>query len=220
MTATAPHQGSCVRYDDVNRLLSVDTTAAGRLQAVKAEILYQKIVLKVTGTLHQLVHNLKLFLGADEQNAAANIPPPACQPRKCQRCVASSDSELSATSYSVSESDVASDSGSREGEAIPAFSFDQPREMVDVFYWDDFLVGEVTRIDSTEEAEVNFLERPKGAGILLCWPLQEDRYVIKSESVFAGGVVLVPSSSSKCAFMISSPANIEDLNQRFKNTLL
>ena len=91
-----PHQGPCAEPADVDKLLIHYTSAVKRLHAVKAELQFQKLVLmhsspllKVTGTVPQLVSRLKQFLGADETTAAAPLPQfPQTPPQRKRRKVA------------------------------------------------------------------------------------------------------------------------------------
>ena len=64
------HQGPCSEPADVHKLLISYTSAVQRLRAIKAELQFQKLVLKhsspllkFTGTMPQLVRRLKQFLG-------------------------------------------------------------------------------------------------------------------------------------------------------------
>ena len=108
-TKLRPHAGPCAAPLDVDRLLNSYTSAKECMLAIKAELLFQKLVLlksspylKVTGTMPQLVQRLKQFLGADEAAANAELPPlpgrqqqPAAKRRHLQPDTDSDDSEAS-----------------------------------------------------------------------------------------------------------------------------
>ena len=86
------------------------------LRAIKAELQFQKLVLKhsstlrkVTGTMPHLVRRLKQFLGADETAAAAPLPhfPQSQHPRKRPRvepAVLPSDSPTESASKEAPQS--------------------------------------------------------------------------------------------------------------------
>lgn len=69
MEKMRPHHGPCLAPEDVDHLLTIYATRKNQLQAVKAELRYQKLVLqfnspllRVTGTLQQLVRNHEVVL--------------------------------------------------------------------------------------------------------------------------------------------------------------
>ena len=149
-TKLRPHAGPCAAPLDVDRLLNSYTSAKECMLAIKAELLFQKLVLlksspylKVTGTMPQRVQRLKQFLGADEAAANAELPPlpgrqqqPAAKRQRLQPDTDSDDSEAS---------DPESETDSVQFQ-FEEFSFQQQGQLVAVYFLEDFFVGEVTAV--------------------------------------------------------------------------
>ena len=70
------------------------------------------------------------------------------------------------------------------------FLFQQQGQLVAVFCWDDYFIGQVTKIESETRSEVNFMENTTGNGQhqgFRC-PFQEDQCSVQSDVVFAADI--------------------------------
>ena len=231
-----PHDGPCVVLADVDRLLTTYTSAKQRLLAVKAELQFQKLVmlqcsplLKVTGTMPQLVHRLKLFFGADEAAATAPLPQLQRQQRAPKRrqlhlVHCSSDSECDSAEDVPTEDEV-DQHAEEEGDedlAFEQFRFQEQGQLVAVYFLEDFFVGEVTAVNSPQEGVVNFMENATfkvGGQQAFRWPSKKDECPIAADFVFAKDIVLEPSSSSGRAFIVTTPQMLSQKYVAFKATL-
>ena len=225
-TKLRPHAGPCAAPVDVDRLLNSYTSAKERMLAIRAELLFQKLVLlksspylKVTGTMPQLVQRLKQFLGADEAAANAEIPPlpgrqqqPAAKRQRLQPDTDSDDSEAS---------DPESETDSVQFQ-FEEFSFQQQGQLVAVYFLEDFFVGEVTAVVSPQEAVITFMEKAAfqiHGQPAFRWPRRKDECAIAAEFVFAKNIILAPSSTSGRAFIVTSPEKLTPKYAAFKAVL-
>ena len=224
-TKLRPHAGPCAAPVDVDRLNSY-TSAKERMLAIRAELLFQKLVLlksspylKVTGTMPQLVQRLKQFLGADEAAANAEIPPlpgrqqqPAAKRQRLQPDTDSDDSEAS---------DPESETDSVQFQ-FEEFSFQQQGQLVAVYFLEDFFVGEVTAVVSPQEAVITFMEKAAfqiHGQPAFRWPRRKDECAIAAEFVFTKNIILAPSSTSGRAFIVTSPEKLTPKYAAFKAVL-
>ena len=213
-----PHQGPCCASGDVDHLLHHYGTKEGMRTALRAKLLFQKMVLKkkspllmVTGPLLSLVNRLKELFGGEP---LPELPPLHCHggcQQRCQQVEEESDpGDVDSEPEDESEPD--------EPEFETSFRFQQEGDIVAVYYVEDFFIGEVTRVISEEEATVNFLEKAgsKDGVVVYRWPRSEDCTEISSAVVFAKNLQLAPSSSSGHLFFVESPRNLFGGYQAFR----
>ena len=168
--------------------------------AIKAELLFQKLVLlqsppylKVTGPMPQLVQRLKQFFGADE--AAANAELPSLPGRQQQP--AAKQRHLQPDADSVSDDSEASDPQTDSVQfEFEEFSFQQQGQLVAVYFWEDFFVGEVTAVVSHQEAVITFMEKVAfqiHGQPAFRWPRRKDECAIAASFVFAKNIIFAPN---------------------------
>ena len=114
-----------------------------------------------TGPLLSLVNRLKELFGGEP---LPELPPlhghGSCQQR-CQQVEEEFDpGDVNSEPEDESEPD--------EPEFETSFRFQQESDIMAVYYVEDFLIGEVTRVISEEEATVNFLDKAAVKMELLC----------------------------------------------------
>ncbi|KAL8580962.1 hypothetical protein ACOMHN_017529 [Nucella lapillus] len=234
-----PHQGPCSSPADINRLLEQYSTKSGLKKALRAEVLFQKLVLfkkspllKVTGTALTLVNRLlELFEGP----TLTTLPPLRAHPlhrglparKRPRRAVHTDESDSDAETDQEEELQAASDA--TEGWTAEldymqfSFKFQQLGEIVAVYYEDDFFIGEVANIHNEEEAEISFMEKTKSlinGSCIYRWPRREDTYPISSAVIFAGKIAIAPSSSTGRSFIVETPDNLPGRYEVFRQHLV
>ena len=223
MADLRPHQGPCTSPADIMQMLEVYTTSKHLKKALRAEILFQKLMLNkksplltVTGTNVKLTNQLLQFFGGEilerlpplqpsEQGASVNKRP------HLEQCASDSESD---------SSELTTDSA--EDEEAPfnfqqfQYSFTQVGEIVAVYYVEDFYIGEVTSVLNDSEGIINFMEKARTSAKGCCmyrWPCPPDSCTISSAVVFASHLSIAPSSSSGRSFVVEEP---EDLPGRYQ----
>lgn len=229
------HQGPCSLPADIDRLVQHYTTNYELKRALRAEILFQKLVLhkkspllKVSGSALDLANRLLKFFGGP---ALQNLPPllmqssdllPAYKRRRKEVCADGSDP---GTHHDEKDCEETGALDPMDDEIdFNNFKFEFPRvgEIVAVYYEDDFFIGEVTAVLSENEADINFMEKYKSTFSYTCmfrWPHRVDCYPFSSRVVFSGNMVLAPSSSSGRTFIVEMPHNLPDRYEAFKRFL-
>ncbi|KAL8599847.1 hypothetical protein ACOMHN_038420 [Nucella lapillus] len=155
-----PHQGPCSSPADIDRLIQQYTTNGRLKKALRAEILFQKLVLlkkspllKVTGSALSVVNRLLELFGGP---ALQRLPPLRPHPqqrdipanKRPRRPVHGDDSFSDAETDLEEGVNAASDaSDAEEGQAVEldyrqfSFKFQQVGELVAVYYEDDFFIA-------------------------------------------------------------------------------
>ena len=224
-----PHHGPCSTAEDVDRLLQVYSTIHNLKMAVRAELLFHKMVLdkkspllKVTGTPLTLFNRLKQLFGTEPLQ---RLPPllREVQPRKRVRTEATTESASEANSDTDNEDGQEHEEGSEENilelDFEQDFKFTRRGELIGVYYMEDFFIGEVTTVVSEDDAEVNFMEKATGKSSVFRWPHRLDCCNISSSVVFVRNLALSPCSSSGRAFIVERPTNLPGRYQAFKQFL-
>lgn len=222
-----PHNGPCSNTDDIHKLLRHYSKDKDLKKALRAEILFQKLVLgkssphlRVTGKSLVLANRLLTFVGGVE---LARLPPhaPLAKRIRLDTDSGSSDTEDSEdmdTEESESEDIGETETDPRQGDQLEHFSFSCEGELVAVYYENGFFVGQVTKVNDQDNGEINFLEKSKD-GLVYRWPAKEDKCNISADVVFASKLSLAPSSSSGRAFVVLQPKDLQARYHTFRQYL-
>ena len=115
-----PHHGPCSTPADVDQLMQVGKTKVGLRKALRAEILFQKLVLKkkspllkVTGSALTPVNRLMEFFGGHILQRLPPLQPQDARANKRPRTVPFGQDSESGTELQDEEADAASDSGGK-----------------------------------------------------------------------------------------------------------
>ena len=207
-----PYSGTCTSADDVHHLFDIYRNHTTLRKAIRAEILFQKVLLekkssllKVTGSVKKLVNQLlQFFVGEplerlpavqpDEQEVQANRGPCAemddLDPEESEDESHPSDPRDQLTQYDFKEL---------------KYKFACRGELIAVYFEDDFFIGAVEddfpEKHPKEEAEVSFMikatvGRAANQKFVYRWPNIPEIHSIQSSVVFASNITLKPSSSS------------------------
>ena len=188
-------------------------------------VLFSKLpLLRVGGKVQELVTRLKSFLA----DCAANTPPeaavnspaaadaaasaslpvrrgrkrflqctanPAGQARKRQRLPSPSSPEAAQERHQSPSPPQPSSSNSS---SLKKYIFSVQSEFVAVHYDNDYYIGDVVDVLSSEEGVVNFMERCTIKSTAFAWPKVPDRCTVHRNFVFASGndISLAPISTS------------------------
>ncbi|KAK2151298.1 hypothetical protein LSH36_368g05020 [Paralvinella palmiformis] len=162
-----PHCGPCTTPKYVDALLASYGRKTNQKIAVQAELKYYKHVLglkfpllKITGSLLQLIQNLMIFLGGCEVEVRRfQLPPPPWPTRPgLVDSHSESDMEQNVESDTEMDSEIEDDG---DPSFVQDFTFQQVGQMLAVYFHEDFYIGDVVQVLPQDNGEVHFMENGK-----------------------------------------------------------
>ena len=179
MDRLQPHHGPCTTPENVDAVLAAYGSRTNQKTAVQTELKYRKHVLglkssllRITGSLLQLIKNLLLFPGRSEVEARTFQLPPTSRHRRPGQAAprvmdSDSDSDMDFEEQN-DESPVESESemeiepeDNGDVDFVQDFKFQHEGQMAAFYFHEDFYIGEVVRVLSEDTGEVSFMEKAR-----------------------------------------------------------
>ena len=203
-------------------ILNCDETKRN-MKRREQDILQKSPLLKVTGKNLLLVNRLLAFFGAETLQALPAKEGPARKRARLQ--LPSSDGDRGGENDEEEEGEEEENGAEKEGATLEPifeknFKFSRAGQLVAVFNVEDFFIGEVKEVESPECAQVHFLERTKtliNGSFVFRWPSKRDVADISSDVVFCSNIVFSPCSSTRRAFVVEEPADIQKMYYSFSD---